>query len=441
MGHPDHCDCCRCQPPADFRNLPGAEELRHLRPATKRKKIYEKMKEQEDRVLRRIKSAPEALLHLEEPKKALSEEDEEVKAVILDTIGRFEKNKINFPPAEIRVALHEWHHWEKQNECPPSSLSRFLLCALVNFSDSEKFQEEVRSLMDQGAEKDDLRQLMVETGQPYARWESHVKGNPDAYIVRFLRDGTADLLDISRKEPSHQVEEADGSNQIAVRLSDCEVRKIMQRNGEHEKETGGRPGKVRPPYWPVALATDEQSRRYLSDEELDAIFPRWDRILTNPTQSAHNRRTWSGLGEALRAWVKVEKAKSVRNGIRSWPTPASRHDGEMGDPKAPSQVWRTVTRNAAYEPTSQGGSNTSRASTPEQPKDEQLELLRSMVEELKKGVTNLEKNMHVMQLDNKKRRRSPTPDSRNPRARLGSSQSDEHNVEPVQTDNDAVECK
>lgn len=188
--------------------------------------------------------------------------------------------------------------------------------------------------------------LMVKMERPYSRVFAQVGENPEAYLVRFLHDGIADLLNISQND------EADGAVDVAGKqsadcLPDCKIRKVMQRYNVKEKNRypdifktkihEGRP-KIYPPYWPVALATDDQGRRYLSDENLDFLFPKWRSILTRNVVG-NQARFWYNLRPEFNEWVAREKSKLKKIGIEHWPSPYFRKDGEMGNPGSPSQVW------------------------------------------------------------------------------------------------------
>ena len=74
-------------------------------------------------------------------------------------------------------------------------------------------------------------------------------------------------------------------------------------------------GNVLPPHYSIALATDEQENRFLSDEKLDEILPFWKKLLVGtkslPSKDPQAKRIW-------RDWRKNESKKLKLLG-RPWP--------------------------------------------------------------------------------------------------------------------------
>jgi hypothetical protein len=92
-----------------------------------------------------------------------------------------------------------------------------------------------------------------------------------------------------------------------------------------------KPGYVKVPYWPVALATDELGYRYLSDGTLDSILPQW-RALLVPDRNVIQKYciAWWNISKVWSAWLlsEQEKLKSLH---KPWPAPWLDHGEDMGN--------------------------------------------------------------------------------------------------------------
>ncbi|KAJ6188360.1 hypothetical protein N7519_003268 [Penicillium mononematosum] len=71
---------------------------------------------------------------------------------------------------------------------------------------------------------------------------------------------------------------------------------------------------VRSPYWNIALATDDEGNRFLSDDVLDKVLPKWRQILTGETIPTPKY----GVVDSFRSWLASEEKKANDLG-KPWP--------------------------------------------------------------------------------------------------------------------------
>jgi hypothetical protein len=82
--------------------------------------------------------------------------------------------------------------------------------------------------------------------------------------------------------------------------------------------SGGHPaGQVLPIHWPVALATNDEGYRYLSDRRLNELIPDWKQLITGKVGFKNGRREWQ---EGWKIWRQIQE-KKVRMLHNSWPSP------------------------------------------------------------------------------------------------------------------------
>ncbi|KAJ5690668.1 hypothetical protein N7462_005060 [Penicillium macrosclerotiorum] len=102
-------------------------------------------------------------------------------------------------------------------------------------------------------------------------------------------------------------------------VPDAELRDVMRRNDPNEKRTypavfytsGHSSMRVRPPYWRVALESDYQAVRYLSDELLDELIEHWRGYMNGrdlPTSYREEQKNWL-------QWCRFEREKYMQNGV------------------------------------------------------------------------------------------------------------------------------
>ncbi|KAJ5918227.1 hypothetical protein N7454_010602 [Penicillium verhagenii] len=367
MEHPTKCDCSRCRPPAEFL-IETHDQLRYLHDKDLKRESYNLRKQKEERVLDKIKSTFENSLFV--PEHGDPEHDKEVKAVLDDTIDRFKNGKKYFTTFEIQIAFYAWQLMDNWLENPPYSLCRLLIGTVVDFSDSKKFEQGVQSLTgSDNTDKSRLEQLIPGMKGSYSQWLAKVEPNPDAYLVCFVSNTIAKLLPVSREMAIDEITPA--VDMFGVRLPDCEIRKIMQRSNWEEKREypaifnmkGG--GKVKPPFWPVLLATDSEGRRYFSNEKLHILLPDWERLLKKDPRTTKYCSNWSKLTPTFNQWIQREMEKLEGIGIKSWPSLYFRQDGGMGDPETPSEVWTQVTARSSRRKssTTHDGKNNGKTAT------------------------------------------------------------------------------
>lgn len=137
---------------------------------------------------------------------------------------------------------------------------------------------------------------------------------------------------------------------------------------------------VRSPYWNVALATDDQGNRLLSDDVLDRVLPKWRQILTGETIPTPKY----GVVDSFRSWLASEEKKASYLG-KPWPnTPiknvSSASEPNFGSPKTPEPYSRFP----YSRPRSTDANRLSPLeSTPDVTNSEQTEMLREILAEVR----------------------------------------------------------
>lgn len=125
-------------------------------------------------------------------------------------------------------------------------------------------------------------------------------------------------------------------------ITDCQIRTMIKSNDPDWQNYpeifhtigNGSKGKLKVQFYPVALATNQDGVRYLSDALLNKVLPSWKAYLNQRTQFNPRHDMWrSGWSD----WLTKEKDK-LRGLNLSWP---SKHASDiiqnMGDPKAPTE--------------------------------------------------------------------------------------------------------
>lgn len=132
---------------------------------------------------------------------------------------------------------------------------------------------------------------------------------------------------------------------------------------------------VRSPYWNVALATDDQGNRLLSDDVLDKVLPKWRQILTGETIPTSKY----GVVDSFRSWLASEEKKASDLG-KPWPNTPIKNVSSVSEPKfvsprTPEPYSRLRSTNASrlY----------SLGSTSDVTDSEQTEMLREILAEVK----------------------------------------------------------
>ncbi|KAJ5399721.1 hypothetical protein N7465_010210 [Penicillium sp. CMV-2018d] len=134
---------------------------------------------------------------------------------------------------------------------------------------------------------------------------------------------------------------------------------------------------VRSPYWNVALATDDQGNRLLSDDVLDRVLPKWRQILTGETIPTQKY----GVVDSFRSWLASEEKKASYLG-KPWPnTPiknassASASEPKFASPRTPEPYSRLRSTTASHISPLE--------STPDVTDSEQTKMLREILAEVK----------------------------------------------------------
>ncbi|KAJ5613766.1 hypothetical protein N7528_007420 [Penicillium herquei] len=353
--HPKDCDCGRCNIPDYFKLVKGFKDLEGLKVLENRRQVFELKRKHENAALGRIFSTGKMVLYLRDEEPPYSDPidpDEEVTAILFDVLNRFEGGGEFFTIQEIQIAAAELIHTNRQNCSPRWRLLLLIMAVCINFSKLEDINSQCRELLEKrkelkGRANPKAIDLLEDLHLAYALWYDMVKENPDEWLFQFDEDGTASLVSLEAPtRPWSPLKNSDIAD-----IPDCEIREIMARNDATEKKTypkifnrsGGKGvGRVRPPYWPVALASDENGYRYLSDEVLDAILPKWRLIIDLDRVTLRTYITrWDNLQPNLEAWRSSEKAKLRSQRIREWPAPYSGQSGH-GHRDSPSVVWHEV---------------------------------------------------------------------------------------------------
>ncbi|KAJ5288833.1 hypothetical protein N7478_001863 [Penicillium angulare] len=271
--------------------------------------------------------------------------------ILVDVLDRFGQGKKYFTPYEIQIAYLEWRHHLLQGKNPPSTLSRLVMGAVIHSSDSEDLKMQINDCL---RSVNDIRILdapsVAGTFEPtYGIWQVQVDKSPDSLMVRFSNDRTARLTKLLPDDEKDEEENEYPPDEIP----DCVLREIMERNQPDEKKElpevfnlqgGPHIGRVRPPYWSVALATQPSGHRYLSDAVLDEILPFWKELLNGDSSRTvkYYMEKWQGLKSKFEAWMEKEKSKLQQKGIKDWPASYSKQPDNMGSPDDTSDVWLTI---------------------------------------------------------------------------------------------------
>lgn len=303
----------------------------------------------------------------------LNNEDREVEDVLDDILTRFFAGSEYFSTLEIQIAAKELNNTINEHRTPANALLRLLMGAVIRFMGRPRAQNEVKILL-KSLDRDDnapSSELMDSLNTAYREWVKEAKSTNDLWLVHFAKDRTSTLVNPSQNNqrnialPTARTSVPDGFS----KLPDSEIREIMVRNEADEKmkhpeifntKPGPSKGRVRPPYWPVAFATDDEGHRYLSDRVLGAILPTWEEILSSEKKRSFNgyKVNWVNLAKEFEKWSAHEGEKLDKLGV-GWPAPYVGHRTDFGDPNRPSQVWYKVkpAREASASEVSNADSN------------------------------------------------------------------------------------
>jgi hypothetical protein len=149
----------------------------------------------------------------------------------------------------------------------------------------------------------------------------------------------------------------------------------MKRHADVFYITGYVAWTVRSPYWNIALATDDEGNRFLSDEVLDKVLPKWRQILTGETIPTPKY----GVVDSFRSWLASEEKKANNLG-KPWPkaplnTSSSASKPKFVSPKTPEPYSRIRTVDV--------GRMSPLESSPNVTDGEQTGLLREILNEVK----------------------------------------------------------
>ncbi|EKV06297.1 hypothetical protein Pdw03_3462 [Penicillium digitatum] len=153
--------------------------------------------------------------------------------------------------------------------------------------------------------------------------------------------------------------------------------------------TGSVAWTVRSPYWNVALATDDEGNRILSDDVLDKVLPKWRQILTGETIPTPKY----GVVDSFRSWLVREEKKASDLG-KPWPNPpvhavSSASNSKFIGPKTPEPYSRLRSVNAIRLSPLE--------STPNVTDSEQTELLREILTEIRELKNMISQNFQRKQ--------------------------------------------
>ncbi|KAJ6031484.1 hypothetical protein N7540_002216 [Penicillium herquei] len=412
MHHRD-CDCGRCNPPGYFKLLAESEDLKDLKVFENRRGVFEIKQQHEEAALRRILSTGHNVLYLrEEPQYSRPiTPEEEVTAILFDVLNRFEEGGECFTVQEVQIAAAELIHTKQQNCIPQYRLLLLVMGACVNFSDLEDVSSECRQLLKkrakfQGLASQGAQELLDDLDPAYKLWQDRVKENPNGWLFHFEKNGTATLI-VSSED--HHARASPRTSMDIVDMPDCDVRDIMASNDAVEKRNyptvfnarGGKyQGRVRPPYWPVALASDENGYRYLSDEVLEDILPGWRSIIdADKKYLIHYTRKWDKL---YRAWrhgddydnedkaIKVDKSSKNNTPKRS-----TRLGSSQRDPTTSSRSGSPFPSGRSELTTASSGSSLlssgeTRSSGADEGGHHQFKELKSLLEGMRQDMEELE---------------------------------------------------
>ncbi|OQE46831.1 hypothetical protein PENCOP_c001G01256 [Penicillium coprophilum] len=275
---------------------------------------------------------------------------------------------------ELAACLPRWFSYVKENK-PIASGSPELLCRLLlpfgtpvilehieslqpsdSLTNRQRWMVKLRVLMDNKADERLLQKLESLQDQELSL---------ETLCEQENGDGTDNYLVADPKR----------TLQFDYDMRDVMIRgdkSAMRKNQDVFYVTGSVAWTVRSPYWNVALATDDDGNRYLSDDVLDEVLPKWRQILTGETVPTAKY----GVVDSFRLWLASEEKKASDLG-KIWPsTPVNTASS------APRRKFITPEPYSRYH-----AFNTTRFppfdSTPKTTGSEQTELLRAILTEVK----------------------------------------------------------
>lgn len=321
----------------------------------------EQYKEHEERLWNEIKEF-HSLPSLEgEDTKANTEPTTrgQVRDLLVGTMRHYEKRGQWFSQNEVRIAFRAWEIVKEQGKFLPTSLSEFLYAALsphISGSQSRFSKKNLARTFNSKKEKSSaLLQDIVER-QGYVNWCALAMQNPNTMVFlrtsieaplkdpeeptrHLISDGsTGSEWDIPYKAIEKEVPKSGemksssaGQNDppsilsSTKHLSDPEKRQLMLTLQKNERwkvrdmfYSGGHvAGQVLPTHWPVALATNDEGYRYLSDRRLNELIPDWKQLITGKKRFKNGGREWQ---EGWKSWRQSQE-KKVQMLHNSWPGP------------------------------------------------------------------------------------------------------------------------
>ncbi|KAJ6151989.1 hypothetical protein N7497_006308 [Penicillium chrysogenum] len=132
---------------------------------------------------------------------------------------------------------------------------------------------------------------------------------------------------------------------------------------------------VRSPYWNIALATDDEGNRFLSDDVLDKVLPKWRQILTGETIPTPKY----GVVDSFRSWLASEERKANNLG-KPWPNTPIKPGPSVSKPKF---VSPRTPEPYSHLRTMDVGRISPLESSPNVTDSEQTVLLREILDEVK----------------------------------------------------------
>lgn len=282
---------------------------------------------------------------------------DEERNLLEGTIHHYERNGKWFSQIEVQVAFRAWELATEHEKLLSIALSNFLIAVLSPHSDSHRHSSKKRKEKSFGSAEEkvaaSLRDVIERQG--YVNWCALAKANPSCMVllkspiqaclinpedtkkplvtdelsdwegdIPYKSIGNDDTEEREGKLESAKYESAPVQSTKAV-FSDSEKREMMKTLSMEARYrvtdmfygNGIYVGRVLPSHYHIALATDDQGYRYLSDARLNETIPLWEKFLVGEKIfSPRMRKFQDGWNE----WCMREE-KKVRKLHNSWPGP------------------------------------------------------------------------------------------------------------------------
>ncbi|KAJ5959651.1 uncharacterized protein N7479_006801 [Penicillium vulpinum] len=237
-------------------------------------------------------------------------------AIVSDLLSRVLSGGKICKATELATCLPRWFSHVKENKPTSPDIPELLARLLFPFGTPAILEHIERlkipnSLTDRQSWMVKLRVLM--DNKAHERLLQKLESLPDQQVLfTALCEQDKDGMDEYLVVDSKRTLQFDYDMRDVMTRGDKEA---MRKHTDVFYMTGSVAWTVRSPYWNVALATDDEGNRLLSDDVLDNVLPKWRQILTGETIPTPKY----GVVDSFRAWLASEEKKASDLG-KDWPT-------------------------------------------------------------------------------------------------------------------------